>query len=190
MPTKEWVHDGLKLSDAERARCAAIARSMAVALKYDDPQRDVTVNAIFPADAAEEVKVVEHLYCTKKDAPVGMPKQRKIIQLNDYFFDSWTGGLVQPETLNLFYLGHEAHKRQWPVTEFDLIVLLAISSRGAENIYQIEQELAGRVRPGGIVYFLEREHIIEACTRLKNAQVWLIGELPKPREERVARKAH
>jgi hypothetical protein len=94
-----------------------------------------------------------------------------------------------PEVLGVFYQERDSHKRQWEVTQFDLIVLMAISARGATNIYQIEQELSCRKREGDVVYFIERDNIIQACGRLKRAQLWLVGELPKPKEERVARKA-
>lgn len=174
-----------KLSPEEQARTKAYATQAKETLQQEPPwsiENKSLVRPLYLAHANERVACVEHLWWRKKNSPPGLAKMIRVVQVGAFYFDEETGTMVRPEQLNVYYKLHESHRRQYELYEYDVIVLLAISTRGARNFFQVESELASRVQKDGSIATVERNELYESLVRIQRAKLWTLGELPKPRK--------
>jgi hypothetical protein len=189
--------DGLVLGEEGKARCKTYSAQMKARLDNANmetphpvlqrdgtpaPVKDYPIKPMYLADMHERLTCIEHIWHGVKGAPVGMPKQRRTLELNGTHFDSVTGGMMYAETLATFYKAHETHKRQYELYTYDLVVLFAISARGAINYWQVEGELYSRIK-GGVITTVDRNELYSALERIKRANLWICGELPRPRKD-------
>lgn len=153
--------------------------TLGVKAAQDAEKKDYKIVPLYLCDANERLACYEHTWRLKKNAPPGMTREMRTVELNGTHFEEKTGGVMHAETLNAFYRQHERHRRQYELYTYDLVVLWAISNRNATNYFQIESELASRIRRG-VITTVDRNELLEACKRLQRARLWTCGELPRP----------